>query len=87
MKRASAVLPDSLPPVGINREQAAALIGIGTSLFDRLVAAGKMPEPRTIAGRLIWDVEEVAAAFRALPHRSEPIVPLDGTHGGVNPWG
>ncbi|RWN61444.1 MAG: hypothetical protein EOR99_31015 [Mesorhizobium sp.] len=86
MKRASALLPDSLRPVGINRDQPAALIGIGPSLFDRLIIARKMPEPRPIAGRLIWDVEEVAAAFRALPHRCEPVSSLDHTTPAVNSW-
>lgn len=86
MKRASAILPDSLPPIGISRDQAAAFVGIGESLFDRMVAAGKMPEPRMIAGRLVWDVEEVVKAFRALPHRSEPVPTLDGSPAGVNPW-
>jgi predicted DNA-binding transcriptional regulator AlpA len=86
VKRGAAILPESLPPVGISREQAAAFIGIGESLFDRLVAARKMPEPRMVGGRLIWDVAEVATAFRAIPHRSEPITPLDGDTPGVNPW-
>ncbi len=83
MKRASSLLPESLPPIGVNREQAAAFIGISASLFDRLVQANAMPEPRTLAGRLVWDVEEVAQAFRALPHRGAPV---DGTPAGGNPW-
>jgi excisionase family DNA binding protein len=29
-----------------------------------------MPEPRAIHGRFIWDAEEVARAFRQLPHRA-----------------
>lgn len=71
MKRPSSRLPDNLAPVGVNLDQAAALIGIGTSLFTQLVTAGQMPEPRPIASRLLWDVEEVVAAFRAIPHRGE----------------
>ncbi|TPL43269.1 hypothetical protein FJ957_23480 [Mesorhizobium sp. B2-4-6] len=71
MKRPSSRLPDNLAPVGVNLDQAAALIGIGTSLFTQLVTAGQMPEPRPIASRLLWDVEEVVAAFRAMPHRGE----------------
>ncbi len=73
MKRAAAILPESLPPLGVNREQAAALIGISATLFDRLVADGKMPDGRMIYGRVVWDVAEVAEAFRSLPHRSEPV--------------
>lgn len=76
-------LPDSLPPVGISREQAAAYIGISASLFDRLVHDGRMPDARVIAGRLVWDVQEVADAFRRLPHRSEAVDPKPE---GSNPW-
>lgn len=71
--RRGEILPVSLPPVGINREQAAALIGVSSTLFDRLVRDHRMPDARSIEGRLVWDVAEVVEAFRALPHRSEPI--------------
>lgn len=66
----SEILPSSLPPIGISREQAAALVGISASLYDKCVDAGTMPGPRMIFGRLVYDVEEVIRAFRALPHRS-----------------
>lgn len=82
-KRAVGLLPDSLPPIGVSREQAAALIGISPTLFDRLVYEGMMPDARVAFGRLVWDVHEVATAFRALPHRSTP---LDAKAGDVNPW-
>jgi predicted DNA-binding transcriptional regulator AlpA len=73
----SDILPISLPPLGINREQAAALIGIGVSLFDKAVEAGTMPAPRMIGGRLIYDVQELIEAFRRLPHTRETL-DLDG---------
>lgn len=76
-------LPDSLPPVGISREQAAAFIGISSTLFDRLVHEGMMPDGRKIFGRIVWDVAEVVQAFRALPHSSEPI---DARATESNPW-
>jgi predicted DNA-binding transcriptional regulator AlpA len=82
MKRGE-ILPASLPPVGINREQAAALIGISSTLFDRLVRDNRMPDARAIEGRLVWDVAEVVDAFRSLPHRSEPI---DHPTGTGNAW-
>lgn len=81
--RATALLPESLPPIGVNREQAAALIGISATLFDQLVVSGQMPDARVVRGRLVWDVQEVAVAFRALPHRSEPI---DARPKDDNPW-
>ncbi|MER8616045.1 hypothetical protein NKG99_04190 [Mesorhizobium sp. M1409] len=80
------ILPPTLIPFGVNREQAAALVGISATLFDRLVVDGRMPDARVIEGRLVWDVSEVEQAFRALPHRSEPSQPLDGAEKGVNPW-
>jgi predicted DNA-binding transcriptional regulator AlpA len=64
------LLPVSLPPLGLSRDQAAALVGIGTALFDKSVEVGTMPQPRLIARRLVWDVDELAAAFRRLPHRA-----------------
>lgn len=78
--RRGRALPDSLPPIGINRVQAAEFIGISATLFDRLVHDGRMPDARVIEGRLVWDVSEVADAFRALPHRSERL------SGSINPW-
>lgn len=77
------VLPASLPPFGVGRIKAAALFDISESLFDKLVAIGKMPQPRRIEGRMIWDVSELAEAFRSLPHREGD---LDVLSGSDNPW-
>ena len=30
-----------------------------------------MPRPRRIDGRAVWDVDELRAAFKALPHEGE----------------
>jgi excisionase family DNA binding protein len=54
-------------PLGLSLEEAAAYIGLGPSLFERLVGEGKMPFPRQLAGRKVWDADEVAAAFRRVP--------------------
>ncbi len=70
MKSARAdVLPASLRPLGISREQAAAFIGISPSLLDRAVDAGTMPRPRLVFGRNVWDVDELIASFKAMPHK------------------
>ncbi len=59
-----------LPAVlGLSREQAAAYVGVSPSLFDKAVDAGTLPRPRSIGARNIWDTEELAASFRAIPHR------------------
>ncbi|NZD62922.1 hypothetical protein HX900_17600 [Rhizobium sp. WYCCWR 11290] len=79
------ILPPSLPPLGINREQAAELVGISPSTFDRLVAAGLMPQPRQVtADRLVYDVSELAAAFRKIPHKGTDGV--DAAPARSNPW-
>ncbi|EHK57334.1 hypothetical protein MAXJ12_10603 [Mesorhizobium alhagi CCNWXJ12-2] len=88
MPRAQSVLPPSLPPVGINREQAAAFIGVSPTTFDEMVRDGRMPQPRIPSkGRIIWDVEEVVLAFRELPHRqAEKASTLDEALPPDNPW-
>jgi len=68
----SEILPPSLPPIGLNREEAAAFIGVSTSLFDEMVKDARMPGPRLINSRTVWDREEVYLAFKALPHRESP---------------
>ena len=56
-------------PIGLSREESATYIGIGSTLFDSMVADGRLPPPRELGGRIIWDREELYAAFKALPHR------------------
>lgn len=71
------ILPLSLPPIGIGREQAAELIGVSPSTFDKAVAAGSMPQPRILGGRLLWDVREIHNAFVELPHRNVDAIGSD----------
>jgi predicted DNA-binding transcriptional regulator AlpA len=74
MKRATArvdIMP-FLPVVfGLGEVEAAAAIGISASKFRTLVKDGRMPSPRRIDGRTSWDVDELRAAFKALPHENE----------------
>lgn len=73
-KRAS-VLPLSLPPRGLSRTEAAAYIGVSPSLFDMMVADGRMPGPKRINTHTVWDRHKLDAAFSALPD-----------DGDRNPW-
>ena len=75
--RSKNVLPLSLPPRGLSREQAAAYIGVSPSLFDILVKDGRMPAPKRINSRAVWDRLSLDAAFAALPGNDEPINPWD----------
>ncbi len=61
------VLPVSLPPRGLNREQAAAYIGVSTSLFDEMTGDGRMPKPKRANARCIWDRLALDRAFSSLP--------------------
>jgi predicted DNA-binding transcriptional regulator AlpA len=60
------VLPPSLPPRGLSRVQAAAYIGISTTLFDEMVKDERMPKPKRINGRVVWDRLELDLAFAGL---------------------
>lgn len=66
------------------RQKAAAHLDIGLTKFDELVADGRMPQPRVIDARVIWDVYELDAAFDRLPRRGEGVVHLPATID--NPW-
>jgi hypothetical protein len=56
---------------GLGEAEAAAAIGISTTKFRSLVVEKRMPSPRRLDGRNIWDVDELRAAFKALPHGDE----------------
>lgn len=66
MKRA--VLTEAgLEPRGLSREEAAAYIGVSATKFDELVGDGRMPRPKRIDARRVWDRREVDIAFTRLP--------------------
>ncbi len=75
MTGAPDILPLSLAPRGLSRVRSAAYIGVGPSLFDAMVDDGRMPRPKRINGRTVWDRTRLDEAFEALPES-----------GGVNPW-
>jgi hypothetical protein len=60
------------PRRGLSRDEAAVYCGVGATLFDRMVADGRMPRARRIDGRKVWDVRELDLAFDALPHEDGP---------------
>jgi excisionase family DNA binding protein len=59
--------PFSYPPRGMSREEAARYIGVGTTKFDEMVADRRMPRPKKIDGRVVWDRIALDAAFSDLP--------------------
>lgn len=62
-------------PRGLSRLEAAGYLGISPSLFDLMVKDGRMPAPKRINARAVWDRKRLDAAFEAIP---------DGSEG--NPW-
>jgi len=68
-------LPSSLPPRGLCRVWAAAYLGVSPTLFDEMVDDGRMPKPKKINSRTVWDRVQLDIAFAALPDEE-----------GGNPW-
>lgn len=62
-------------PRGLSRKDSARYVGISPTLFDQLVKDGRMPNPKRINSRTLWDRKELDFAFEELP--GAPI---------VNPW-
>lgn len=54
-------------PRGLNREQAAAYVGVGLSKFDAMVEDGRMPKPKRVDRRKVWDIRALDLAFDDLP--------------------
>lgn len=73
------VLPLSLAPIGLNREQAAAFVGFSVTLFDEMVEDKRMPKPRMGNSRVVWDVDELRIAFKRLPRQG-------GDNDDANEW-
>jgi hypothetical protein len=63
---------------GLSRVEAAAYVGISPCKFDQLIADGRMPAPRRIDHRKVWDVRELDLSFDDLP-RDDSLV-------GGNSW-
>jgi hypothetical protein len=70
-RRRPDVLPRSLPPRGLCREEAARYIGLSPTSFDKLVAEKLMPAPKKLLSRSIWDRRELDLAFDAV--QSKPV--------------
>lgn len=71
----------SIDPRGLSREAAASYIGIGATLFDAMIGDGRMPKPRLINNRKVWDRRELDIAFDRLPNGVDPddeANPFDG---------
>lgn len=69
----------SAPPIvevaplrfGLSDVEAAGALGIGVTLFKQMTEDGRMPRPRVINSRKVWDVDDVRLAFKRLPYDGE----------------
>ena len=65
--------PYAYPPRGLSREEASRYVGVGTTQFDEMVADNRMPKPKKINSRLVWDRIAIDTAFADLPSNDEII--------------
>jgi hypothetical protein len=64
-QRLSAMRP--VPRRGLSRIEAAMYVGVGATKFDELVVTGRMPKPKCIDNRKVWDILALDQAFDLLP--------------------
>ena len=60
-------LPDTLSPRLVDRLAAAAFVGVSPTKFDEMVGDGRMPRPKRIDRRKLWDVRSLNAKVDELP--------------------
>jgi len=75
---ASATRKQPVPRRGLSRVESAVYVGVSPSLFDEMVKDGRMPMPRIINVRVVWDLWELDEAFSSLPHKGGETI--------CNPW-
>jgi predicted DNA-binding transcriptional regulator AlpA len=56
-----------IPRRGLSRVESAIYVGVSPTLFDQMVKDGRMPTPKRINGRVVWDLLALDEAFEALP--------------------
>jgi hypothetical protein len=64
-------LPLGVMPRGLSRVQSAEYVGVSPTKFDELVDDGRMPKPKRIDGRRLWDVRALDRAFDRLDGEAE----------------
>ena len=79
LQRRPSSLPVSLAPLGLSRVVASEFVGVGVTKFDLIVEDGRMPKPRRIDGRKVWDRRQLEEAFAELPIEG-------GDRENPNPW-
>jgi predicted DNA-binding transcriptional regulator AlpA len=65
-RRRASLLPPSLPPRLLSREQAAEYCGVSPTYFDEVVDDGRMPKPVRLGRRVLWDLRKIDLALDKL---------------------
>lgn len=73
--RKYSALPPGTLPRGLCREAAARYVGVSPTKFDEMVEDGRMPGPKKIDARRVWDRTALDLSFDGLPSEGE-----------TNPW-
>ena len=60
------------PVRGLSRIEAARYVGVGVSMFDQMVEDGRMPQPKRINTRKVWDRVAIDLYFNDLPDENTP---------------
>jgi len=68
-------LPMGALPRGLCREAAARYVGVSPTKFDEMIEDGRMPGPKVIDSRRVWDRIALDSFFDALPSETQ-----------INPW-
>jgi predicted DNA-binding transcriptional regulator AlpA len=56
-----------VPRRDLSRTEAAIYVGVSTTKFDQMTVDGRMPKPRRIDARRVWDIRALDQAFDSLP--------------------
>lgn len=75
-ERVTSVLPTGTPLLLVSRVQAAALLNVSPSTFDKLRKANKLLRPVSLGRRTLWPLKNLMAFVEEL---------IDG-EGGDDPW-
>jgi len=60
-----------VPRRGLSRLEAAIYVGVSVTKFDELVSDGRMPQPKRIDARKVWQIRALDQAFDGLPGEGE----------------
>lgn len=73
--------------VSLNREEAAAAIGVSPNVFDKMVEVGELPRPieSQVSRRKFWSVRALEAAMLGQRPPSPMVAPVDDDE-SVDPY-